>query len=225
MDRASGRRSGRGQYLVLYNFLSALLWFSILGRVVMLVPLVGTSHVYGGVGHFAKWTQTLALLEIGHSLLGLVRSPLSTTMLQVSSRLMLVWGIVDRFPDLAQSPAYSSMLLAWSITEVIRYAYFVMVLRGGVPDFLAWLRYVAFLPVFRALTWMYNTFYVLYPLGISSEMWLVYKAIKPAGLVRAEYQWLLRTILLAYVPGSYILYTHMMAQRRKIMRGKKRLQD
>ena len=58
------------QYLILYNFVSAVLWLSVLGRVVLLVPLVGFSKVYPGVGNFAKWTQTLALLEVLHAAAG-----------------------------------------------------------------------------------------------------------------------------------------------------------
>jgi very-long-chain (3R)-3-hydroxyacyl-CoA dehydratase len=38
--------------------------------VLILVPLMGFGKVYLGVGHFAKWTQTLALLEVVHALLG-----------------------------------------------------------------------------------------------------------------------------------------------------------
>ena len=58
------------QYLVGYNLVCAVLWTAVLGRVILLVPLVGFGNVYGGVGEFTKWTQTLALLEIGHSALG-----------------------------------------------------------------------------------------------------------------------------------------------------------
>lgn len=57
------------QYLIGYNLISATLWIAILGRVLLLVPLVGVERVYGGVGQFAKWTQTLALLEVAHSAL------------------------------------------------------------------------------------------------------------------------------------------------------------
>ncbi len=57
-------------YLILYNFGSAILWLAVLGRVILLVPLVGFRNVYGGVGEFAKWTQTLALLEVVHSASG-----------------------------------------------------------------------------------------------------------------------------------------------------------
>ncbi|KAI9842157.1 MAG: hypothetical protein M1837_007444 [Sclerophora amabilis] len=215
MDRRSSSRSPPGtslkiKYLTVYNFVSAALWLIILGRVVLLLPLVGHAHVYGGVGEFAKWTQTGAVLEILHSLFGLVRSPVSTTAMQVASRLLLVWGIVDQFPkETATSPAYSSMLLAWSFTEVVRYGYFVGILRGKVPQFLTWLRY--------------NTFYILYPLGIFSEVWLIYHAIGPASKKKGiEWEWGLKGILLTYVPGAYILFTHMMGQRRRVTKGKQR---
>lgn len=58
-------------YLIAYNSMSALLWFAILGRVVLLIPLAGLENLYGGVGQFVKWTQTLALLEVVHSAVGL----------------------------------------------------------------------------------------------------------------------------------------------------------
>lgn len=62
--------------------------------------------------------------------------------MQVASRFVLVWGIVDNFPNTtASSPVYSSMLFAWSATEVIRYSYFTINLYfKDVPDFLLWLR-------------------------------------------------------------------------------------
>ena len=100
------------------------------------------------------------------------------------------------------------MLIAWSVTEIIRYSYFaVNLFYGSVPKFMTWLRY--------------NTFFVLYPLGISSECWLVYKAIGPARQLNQAYEWVLKLILFVYVPGAYVLYTHMMAQRRKVLRGLK----
>ncbi|KAG5976201.1 hypothetical protein E4U55_007454 [Claviceps digitariae] len=129
--------------------------------------------------------------------------------MQVSSRLLLVWPIINTWPFLATSPFYSSMLLAWSVTEVIRYTYFALSLAQMLPPVLTWVRY--------------TTFYVLYPLGITSECMLVYGATGPA----AQYSSggvavvVLYAILAIYVPGSYILFTHMMKQRRKVMRSLK----
>lgn len=72
---------------------------------------------------------------------GVVRAPLFTTAMQVASRLLLVWVVGYQFPQTTKySPAYSSMLLAWSITEVIRYSYFVFALTDSVPKLWTWLR-------------------------------------------------------------------------------------
>lgn len=61
-------------YLVAYNALSALLWSVVLGRTVSTLasngPDAGPALVYPAVGEWTKWTQTLAALEIVHSLLG-----------------------------------------------------------------------------------------------------------------------------------------------------------
>jgi hypothetical protein len=60
----------KNQYLIFYNLVSAILWFAVLARVILLVPLVGFPNVYGGLGEFTKWTQTAAFVEILHSALG-----------------------------------------------------------------------------------------------------------------------------------------------------------
>lgn len=119
---------------------------------------------------------------------GVVRAPLLTTLMQVASRFLLVWAIVDVFPFLALSPFYSSMLIAWSVTEIIRYSFFALSLSGFQPKFLTWLRY--------------NTFFVLYPVGIFSECALIWLATEPAGHINEMYKWALYGILAIYVPGK-----------------------
>ncbi|KAF2873638.1 tyrosine phosphatase-like protein [Massariosphaeria phaeospora] len=197
-------------YLLAYNFFSALLWLSVLGRVAVIGSAQGATSgkVYEGTERFARLTQSLAGLEVLHSLLGVVRAPLLTTLMQVASRFLLVWGIAYHFPQTTRySPAYSSMLVAWSVTEVIRYSYFVFALSGfGVPRLWTWLRY--------------NTFLVLYPVGVASETWLIYKAIPQAEKLDQKFGWVLYGALASYVPGFYMLFTHMLSQRRKIMRSK-----
>jgi len=152
--------------------------------------------------------QTLAVLEIVHIVLGLLRSSLPTTVLQVASRLLLVWGVCDRYAAPQQSNAYTSMLVAWSITEVCRYTYYVVNLSGGSGGVLNWLRY--------------NTFFILYPLGAGSEAWCIFRALPEVYAKNETYYWVLVALLATYAPGLYNQYTHMIRQRRKNMRGKKR---
>ena len=87
------------QYLIAYNGVSFLLWATLLGRIVLTANMAGFASVYPSSGTFAQGVQTLALLEIVHSLVGIVRAPIMTTAMQVASRLLLVWGIVGMFGD------------------------------------------------------------------------------------------------------------------------------
>ncbi|EFW98819.1 phosphatase-like protein [Grosmannia clavigera kw1407] len=222
----------KGLYLTAYNFISAILWTTVLGRTAIVAGLRGPAFVPIVVDDFLRCTQTIALLEVVHSVLGMgapatmmpismtiadslagiVRAPLFTTAMQVASRLLLVWAIVYPFPaETTSSPFYTSMVLAWSLTEVIRYSYFALSLaRGPERPPPSW---------FTALR--YSTFLVLYPVGISSEVRLVYLAAttpSAAATLHPLYPAALYAVLAVYVPGSYILYTHMLAQRRKVLR-------
>ncbi|CAK7262761.1 hypothetical protein SEPCBS57363_000208 [Sporothrix epigloea] len=209
-------------YLTVYNFASAVLWLTVLGRTVGATFLRGHEFVPLAVGSFVRWTQTLALLEVVHSLLGVVRAPVFTTAMQVASRLMLVWAVVYPFPNATTSSIfYTSMLLAWSLTEVIRYFYFALSLARSAGSGSSGAG-VANPPVADWFTVLrYSTFLVLYPVGISSEVRLVYLAAATPGAaerLHPYYPYALYAVLAVYVPGSYILYTHMLAQRRKVLR-------
>jgi hypothetical protein len=62
------------------------------------------STAYDKVGEQTAWVQTLAVLEIVHALLGLVRSSIQTTVMQVFSRLLLVWVVAERHEVVSTSP-------------------------------------------------------------------------------------------------------------------------
>ncbi|EAS27864.3 protein tyrosine phosphatase [Coccidioides immitis RS] len=215
-------------YLLLYNTASFALWSVITLRLFLLLALlVPTGHVaatYNALFPLLRVTQSLALLEIVHSLVGIVRAPVITTLMQVASRIVVVWGVMWMFAEERVGRemgilgggrggggklgdwGFVGCLGAWGVTECVRYGFFMLQISGnGVPGWLSWLRY--------------NTFFVLYPIGISSECVLMYLALEPAIMVHPLLPWVFKAILLVYVPGSYILYTHMMAQRRKVMKA------
>lgn len=58
------------EYLTAYNSICTLLWLSVFGRVVVVLPITGVESVYEAAGDFTKWTQTVAVLEILHSAFG-----------------------------------------------------------------------------------------------------------------------------------------------------------
>lgn len=126
--------------------------------------------------------------------------------MQVMSRLLLVWGITYPFPFVTQAPFYASMLVAWSVTEVIRYSYFATSLAGLQPSLLTFLRY--------------NTFFILYPLGIFSECSLIFITSK---FLQGPEQYILYAILAIYVPGTYSQKKKKVLRRACAGKGKETL--
>lgn len=147
-------------YLTAYNGISFSLWATCTLRGALLVsestPLPSIFHdIYTPL---LTTTQSLAILEILHSLFGVVRAPFTTTAMQVASRLLLVWGIMYPFRDgqlgtgpgivggdgersLAGNLAFLGCLGAWGVTECIRYGFFALQVSGiGVPAWWIWLR-------------------------------------------------------------------------------------
>ena len=78
------------------------------------------------------------------------------------------------------------MLFAWSLADVVRYSYFVILLAGSsVPSWLKWLRY--------------SLFFVLYPVGIGGEWFLMYGAARAADATPSAIYYF---CLALYVPGE-----------------------
>ncbi|KAF7315381.1 FCP1-like proteiny domain-containing protein [Mycena indigotica] len=172
---------------------------------------------YTRVGNTVAVVQTFALLEVAHVLLGWVRSPLQTTAMQVASRLWIVWGIVQQFGVARANPLYTSCVLAWSITEVVRYSFYASNLLGQEPPVLLYLRY--------------TLFYVLYPIGAGSEAFLSYATLPiPSGVPSVQSflgwsvgEYVRLALFITWWPALYQLYTYMIKQRRKIYGAQKKV--
>ncbi|KKK15118.1 hypothetical protein P175DRAFT_0470051 [Aspergillus ochraceoroseus IBT 24754] len=213
-------------YLLAYNALNFALWTTctvtgfrlVLAQAVTSPGTLNLPSVFNEVfSPLLITTQSLAALEILHSLLGIVRAPFLTTAMQVASRLFVVWGVLFLFHEQGDGRgvvggptsdakfgdyAFLGCLAAWGVTEMIRYGFFVLQVWGsGVPAWWNWLRY--------------NTFYVLYPIGIASECTLALVALPNAAALHPLYWAFIIAVLAIYVPGSYVMYTHMMKQKRK----------
>lgn len=77
-----------------------------------------------------------------HTVIGLVPSNVIITTFQVFSRVIIVVGVILATPYTyaAASPGIPLVLIAWSITEIIRYFYYFLNLSSAVPYIMMWLR-------------------------------------------------------------------------------------
>uniref|UniRef100_A0A0A9G852 Very-long-chain (3R)-3-hydroxyacyl-CoA dehydratase n=1 Tax=Arundo donax TaxID=35708 RepID=A0A0A9G852_ARUDO len=207
----------RRLYLSIYNWVIFFGWAQVLYFATL--ALLGSGHetVYAAVEQPLLFAQTAALMEILHSVVGFVRSPVSATLPQISARLFVTWGILWSFPETHSHVLVTSLVLSWSITEVIRYSFFGLKEAFGIiPSRLLWLRY--------------STFMVLYPTGLVSEVGLIYAALP---YMKASEKYCLRmpnkwnfsldyyyasvVLIGLYIPGFPYLFRYMLAQRKKAL--------
>jgi len=208
---------GSDVYLFAYNALQVAGWGSILVKTVQGLAAHSTNEqLYHNVELLLQIFQTAAVLEIVHIALGLVRSPLGTTVTQVFSRVTVVWLILFKVVSSRASVGVPMLLIAWSITEVVRYSFYALNLVKAVPHFLIWMRYTFFI--------------ALYPLGASGEVITMIAALPEIGQRK---HWTIEMpnalnfgfsfycavifLCLIYIPGFPQLYGYMFVQRKKVL--------
>ena len=150
-------------YLTAYNVAQSLVWSAALVLSVRSIVENGGSltSVYDDAGWFVRLGQCSAVMEVLHSLLGLVRSPVLTALMQWAGRTHAIMAVIHPIESLHGTTAAALMFLAWSLSEVIRYPSYA--LGANIPGWLNWLRYSAFIP--------------LYPIGGTAEIWLMYHSL------------------------------------------------
>ena len=152
-------------------------------------------------------------MEIIHSIIGLVRSSIFATSIQIIGRIIIV--VILQFFESAISKGYLLIFFAWSIVEIVRYTYYIINLlqkefvKFNIPYLLIWCRY--------------SFFIVLYPIGVSGEMITVWNAKKDfskfilykGNNLNFTVANLIYPIWLFYIPALVYLYGYLFKQRRK----------
>lgn len=175
-------------YINLYNYLQTLLWAA--GLIFMLVTFI-SPDLTQYLNKYFIIIQSVMALDIVHAILRLVRGNIFATILQVGSRIYVVWMIVSQ----QDSPNIFNYIMytAWSLAEIIRYQYYIHKPNEGPLLFLR-----------------YNSFLILYPMGVlTGEMPLIYQNYqKTNNIVNL-------VILFLYIPFFPYLYIHMLSLRKK----------
>ncbi|PVD32391.1 hypothetical protein C0Q70_07825 [Pomacea canaliculata] len=136
-------------YLIAYNVSQMLGWIILMFMIVCHIYREGNvTLLYKEVEQVLLIFQTAAVLEIVHSSLGLVKSNPILTTFQVFSRVFLLWGVVWSVPQVQTEVYVFYFLIAWTITEIIRYSFYFFSLLGGVPYTLKWCRYTLFIALY-----------------------------------------------------------------------------
>ena len=206
-------------YLIAYNGACCLAW-----AYVLFLSLTNVCPSNAKDTLAAIWTvpnlamtltyvQSAAFLEIIHAAVGMVRSPVVVTAMQVSSRLIALFAIIYS-PEAQAQWGAGVMIISWSLVEIVRYAFYLSTLvQKKVPYPLFWLRY--------------SLFAILYPTGITGELSVFFAASKDMAFLSlmgdSEQNMLfmyyfIMAFPVIYAPGSPFMILSMAGNRKSAMK-------
>lgn len=187
-------------WLIIFNGVTLVAWL-----VFLVVAALGGFRLGMGAAIALAVAQGLAVFEVMNTVLRIAGSNFLLTGLQVASRLLVMALLVIMAPDCpcdgSEQYGYPLILLAWTLTEVVRALNYLSDLLNLGLKMVAWLRY--------------SMFIVLYPLGVTGEFLIMYGFWKWRGEHIDLIALTLACIALSYVIFFPKLYGHMLAQRRK----------
>jgi hypothetical protein len=186
-------------YLTLYNALCIGGWSSVAFTAIKCLRGDITTAPWTAFGGTLLVVQTAAILEVFHAAFRLVRSPISSTVLQVASRVLVLWPYTAKSPAAQAHWSFYLMVLSWCAVEVVRYAFYALkALDLPVPKPLLWLRYSLFMG--------------LYPSGITGEIVQILTSLGDLSPVAVRFALVQLAI---YIPGSPYMILNMWHMRRR----------
>ena len=203
-------------YLFLYNFIQLCGWCSFFLKVTLyLIGSKQIQEIYSDTHIILECFQCGAFLEIMHAILGIVKTRILPTTMQISSRIIIVL-ILHNFPS-ALSYGYLLIYFAWSSIEIVRYSYYTLNLvkkdfcNFKIPYFLIWCRYTFFI-------W-------LYPIGTIGEIITIWNAQKDISKYilwknndfNISWSVFCYPLYILYIPALIFMYGYLFNQRKKVL--------
>ncbi|KAL7876233.1 hypothetical protein AOLI_G00111960 [Acnodon oligacanthus] len=128
-------------WLTFYNIAMTAGWLVLALAMARYYLQKGTHRgVYRSIARTLKFFQTFAVLEVGHCAIGIVRTSVIVTGVQVCSRIFMVWFITNSIRQVQNQESVILFLVVWTVTEITRYSFYTFNLLNHLPYFIKWAR-------------------------------------------------------------------------------------
>mmetsp|Transcript_29590 Transcript_29590/g.47073 ORF Transcript_29590/g.47073 Transcript_29590/m.47073 type:complete len:776 (+) Transcript_29590:85-2412(+) len=203
-------------YLLFYNLASAIGWALVLFLIIQSLQSGDSGkELWQRLSTTLIIVQSAAFMEILHSALGMVRSPIVPVVMQVGSRLAVVYMYM--IPSSASNGHWSLYLCttAWALVEIPRYLFYAVALNykdepHKINSILFFLRY--------------HLFIVLYPSGITGELLQMYNAYAAGFQLVNNTSFFLRVVTLhhlVYIPAAPFMIFNMWINKKRAYKKRK----
>ncbi|GAB0184741.1 very-long-chain (3R)-3-hydroxyacyl-CoA dehydratase 1 [Grus japonensis] len=181
-------------WLIFYNVAMTAGWL-VLGIAMVRFYIQKGTHrgLFRSVQKTLKFFQTFALLEVVHCAVGIVRTSVLVTGVQVSSRIFMVWFIAHSIKQF-----HGDVHCMVRKKEEKKYNFFIILYPAGVAGEL--------LTIYAALPYVKKT--GMFSLRLPNKY-----------NVSFDYYYFLIIVMFSYVPLFPQLYFHMLRQRRRVLHG------
>ncbi|CAG5896201.1 unnamed protein product [Menidia menidia] len=128
-------------WLTFYNIAMTAGWLVLAITMIRFYVKKGTHKgLYRSIARTLKFFQTFALVEVGHCAIGIVRTSVIVTGVQVCSRIFMVWFVTNGIRQIQNEESVILFLVVWTVTEITRYSYYTFKLLNHLPYFIKWAR-------------------------------------------------------------------------------------
>ncbi|CAH2274450.1 very-long-chain (3R)-3-hydroxyacyl- dehydratase 3 [Pelobates cultripes] len=210
-------------YLFMYNLVQFLGFSWIFVNMTVRLFILGKDSFYDTFHTMADmmyFCQTLAVLEIINPLIGLVKTGVFPSVIQVVGRNVILFIVLGQLEEMQNKGVVFFVFYLWSTIEIIRYPFYMLACIDVEWKLLTWIRYTIWIP--------------LYPLGGLAEAASIVQAIPvfnetekfslqvPLLNVAISFSIFLIIYLVFLGAGLVINCRHMNKQRRRRLGRRKR---
>ncbi|KAK6178963.1 hypothetical protein SNE40_011430 [Patella caerulea] len=204
-------------YTFLYNLFQFLGFFYIFIRLQYKFIQNGEdakTTAFEDVGNQMMLCQMVAILEVIHPMIGLVKTGWVAPFAQVFGRNLILFLLVLQEPLIQIAPVVWYLFVVWSFIELVRYPYYMFSSSNIEINLLTWLRYTLWIPLYPLgflmegtvvimsipLFEQSNKFSIMYP---GSDRYILY------------FPWFLHGYLVLLALAAYKMMNYMYIQRKK----------
>ncbi|KAL4227985.1 hypothetical protein ACF0H5_013423 [Mactra antiquata] len=166
------------------------------------------------VGYQIMFCQLVAILEIIHPLMGLVKTGVMAPIMQVSGRNFILFMLILQDVRLQIAPVVWYLFMTWSSVELIRYPFYMFSSIGMDVKIVTWLRYTAWIPLYP-LGFLFEGTVVLMSIPLFVESGAFSLQLPNSANFAFYFPWFLNAYLVIIAMGGIQMMKHMYALRKK----------
>ncbi|XP_044835250.1 very-long-chain (3R)-3-hydroxyacyl-CoA dehydratase 3 isoform X1 [Mauremys mutica] len=217
------RQLKRG-YLFMYNLVQFLGFSWIFVNMTVRLFILGKDSFYDTfhtIADMMYFCQTLAFIEILNSLVGIVRSPLIPSLLQVLGRNFVLFIVLGNVEEMQSKAVVFFVFYCWSIIELFRYPFYMLSCIDIEWKLLTWIRYTIWIPLYP-LGGLAEAVSLIQAIPIFSETGKFSFTLPYPMSVTIKFSFFLQIYLILLFLGLFINLRHLYKQRRQHLGSKKR---